>query len=84
MDSGSELFLFICAENREIYAPGPRFVLHLPESKVHGTNMGPIRVLSAPDGPHVGSMNLAIRGGTEYDRHVIYWIVLRIYNVYLR
>ena len=32
-----------------------------PESKVHGTNMGPTWVLSAPDGPHVGPMNLAIR-----------------------
>ena len=34
---------------------------HSPDSKVHGANMGPTWVLSAPDGPHVGSMNLAIR-----------------------
>ena len=34
-----------------------------PDSKVHGVNMGPTWVLSAPDGPHVGSMNLAIRIG---------------------
>ena len=33
-----------------------------PDSKVHGANMGPTWVLSAPDGPHVGPMNLAIRG----------------------
>ena len=32
-----------------------------PDSKVYGTNMGPTWVLSAPDGPHVGPMNLAIR-----------------------
>ena len=32
-----------------------------PDSKVHGANMGPIWVLSAPDGPHVGPTNLAIR-----------------------
>ena len=32
-----------------------------PDSKFHGANMGPIWVLSAPDGPHVGPMNLAIR-----------------------
>ena len=32
-----------------------------PDSKVHRANMGPIWVLLAPDGPHVGSMNLAIR-----------------------
>ena len=33
-----------------------------PDSKIRGANMGPIWVLSAPDGPHVGPMNLAIRG----------------------
>ena len=32
-----------------------------PDSKVHGANMGANRVLSAPDGPHVGPMNLPIR-----------------------
>ena len=32
-----------------------------PDSKVHGTNTGPTWVLPAPDGPHVGPMNLAIR-----------------------
>ena len=32
-----------------------------PDSKVHEANMGPTRVLSASDGPHVGPMNLAIR-----------------------
>ena len=32
-----------------------------PDSKVHGANMGPTWVLSAPYGPHVGPMNLAIR-----------------------
>ena len=39
-----------------------RFVLYYyPDSKVHGANMGPTWVMSAPDGPHVGPMNLAIR-----------------------
>ena len=32
-----------------------------PDSKVHGANMVPTWVLSVPDGPHVGPMNLAIR-----------------------
>ena len=32
-----------------------------PDSKVHGANIGPTWVLSAPDGPHAGPMNLAIR-----------------------
>ena len=32
-----------------------------PDSKVQGANMGPTWVLSAPDGPHFGPMNLGIR-----------------------
>ena len=32
-----------------------------PDSKVHGANIGPTWVLSAPDGPHVVPTNLAIR-----------------------
>ena len=32
-----------------------------PDSKVHRANMGPTWVLPAPDGPHVGPINLAIR-----------------------
>ena len=32
-----------------------------PDNKVHGAKMGPTWVLSAPDGPHVGPMNLTIR-----------------------
>ena len=35
--------------------------LRHPDSKVHGANMGPTWVLAAPDGPHVGPMNLAMR-----------------------
>ena len=37
----------------------------VPDNKVHGANMGPTWVISAPDGPHVGPMNLAIRGGLK-------------------
>ena len=33
----------------------------IPDSRVHGANTGPTRVLSAPGGPHLGPMNLAIR-----------------------
>ena len=43
--------------SRERKSPAYRF----PDSKVYGANMGPTWVLSAPDGPHVGPMNLAIR-----------------------
>ena len=34
-----------------------------PDSKVHRANMRPTWVLSAPDEPHVGPMNLFIRAG---------------------
>ena len=36
-----------------------------PDKKVHGANMGPTWVLSAPDGPHVGPMNFAMREGGQ-------------------
>ena len=36
--------------------------IHIPDIKVHGANMGPTWVLSAPDGPHIGPMNFDIRG----------------------
>ena len=39
-----------------------------PDSKVHGANMGPTWVLSAPDGPHVGPMNLAIWEGSVMQK----------------
>ena len=35
--------------------------INIPDSKVHGAIMGPTWVMSVPDGPHVGPMNLAIR-----------------------
>ena len=40
-------------------------VIRIPDSKVHGANMGPTWVLSSPDGPHVDPMNLAIRDGFD-------------------
>ena len=39
----------------------PTAPVRFPDSKVHGANMGPTWVLSAPGGPHVVPMNLAIR-----------------------
>ena len=32
----------------------------IPDSKVHGANMGPIWGRQDPGGPHVGPMNLAV------------------------
>ena len=51
-----------------IWRPGSRgchWIKNSPDSKIHGANMGPTWVLSAPDGSHVGPMNLAVR---EYRR----------------
>ena len=39
--------------------------VNIPDSKVHGANMGPTWVLSAPDGSHVGPKNLAIGDITD-------------------
>ena len=41
--------------------------------KVYGANMGPTWVLSAPDGPHVGPMNVAMRGLSASANPV--WVV---------
>ena len=38
---------------------------NFPESKVHGANVELTWVLSVPDGPHVGPMNLAISVHTK-------------------
>ena len=53
---------------------------NLPDSKVHGANMGPIWVLLAPGRPHVGPINLAIRASMFCNVAVfsmrIFYIVL--------
>ena len=36
------------------------WVRYVPGNKIHVAHMGPTWVLSAPGGPHVGPMNLAI------------------------
>ena len=46
-------------------------VVGVPDSKVHGANMGSTWVLSAPDGPHGGPMNLVIRGYLPCNRALI-------------
>ena len=40
-----------------------------PDSKVQGASMGPTWVLSAPGGPHVGHMNLAVWVVTRDEMH---------------
>ena len=50
----------------KIFADNKPKNIHIPDSKVHGANMGPTWVLSAPDGSHVGPMNFAIRNGVHF------------------
>ena len=39
---------------------GADFTKTIPDSKVHGANMGPIWGRQDPGGPHVGPMNFVI------------------------
>ena len=50
--------------------------MKVPDSKVHGANMGPTWVLSAPDGPHIDPMNLAI-WGVSAQESTINWISIK-------
>ena len=53
----------------------------VPDCKVHWANMGPTWVLSAPDGSHVGPMNLAIRCVSQltviYFRKLLFLFVIQ-------
>ena len=43
-----------------LWVKGSTLSGRIPDSKVYGANMGPTWVLSAPGGPHVGHMDVAI------------------------
>ena len=45
----------------------------IPDSKVHGANMGPIWGREDPGGPHVGPMNLAL-----WDCHYLYYSLTKL------
>ena len=49
----------------------------IPDSKVQRANMGPTWVLSVPDGPHVGPMNLAIR-----DAFLIHYMATGVHQLF--
>ena len=58
-----DLCLFLLLQNvlpSKTYCKDEVMVHFYPDSKVHGANLGPTWVLSAPGGPHVCLMNLAI------------------------
>ena len=49
-----------------------------PDINVYGANMGPTWVLSAPDGPHIGPMNLAMRWSLYWNKSLV--VVLKAYT----
>ena len=67
-----------------------RHARDIPDSKIHGVNMGPIWVLLAPDGPHVGPMNLAVMDITVEYRQLcnimktfVYCLGLFVVNIFI-
>ena len=71
--------------HKHFYEPTITGPQKYPDSKVHGANMGPTWVLSAIDGPHVGSTNLAIRvyvcmtGDGAVKQYVLYISCVCVY-----
>ena len=45
---------------------------YVPESKVHGANMGPTWVLSTPDGPMLAPWTLLSSTAGGYPRYVLF------------
>ena len=61
-----KVFCAICFKlPSAVYLPLPAKQT-IPDSKVHGANMGPIWGRQGPGGPHVGPMNFAI-----WDRNLV-------------
>ena len=59
------LIAYVCGTDRDACSSGqlhicPIVMPQLPDSKVYGANIGPIRGRQDPGGPYVGPMNLAI------------------------
>ena len=55
---------------------------NIPDSKVHGANMGPIWGQPDPGGPHVGPMNFAIwKSEFELTKETPYLTLLMSYGV---
>ena len=47
-----------------------------PDSKIHGANMGPTWVLSAPDGPHVGPREPCYQGTFLYRKYMMTYMTV--------
>ena len=60
---GEKLLVKWASDSGQYRAPLSSWTKQYANSEIHGGNMGPTLVLSAPDGPHIGPMNLGIRVG---------------------
>ena len=69
----SDRSCFMCSALSYRLCPAPLGLHHgCPYSKVHGASMMSTWVLSAPDGPHVGPISLAIRVHVSICRRQTY------------
>ena len=50
-----------------IVSVGAQYVCYIPDSKVHGANMGPTWGRQDPGGPHIVPMNFAIWDTVGYE-----------------
>ena len=53
----------------------------MPDSNVHGANMGLTGVLSAPDGPHVGPMNLNFKDGISRNTTAVNFVISTAFEI---
>ena len=66
------------ANETRVFEINPHWNKAYPDSKVYGANTGPTWVLLAPDGPHVGPMNLAIRVLILHNQYQMSWIAANL------
>ena len=63
-----------CVQKLDSHSTYQGFIESVPDSKVHGANMGPFWGRQGPGGPHVGPMNFVI-WGVERSLLSIYGII---------
>ena len=57
---------------------------YLPDSKIHGANMGPTWGHQDPGGPHVGHMKLAIWAGLSQHHTCVPFMLKHLDTLHLR
>ena len=66
-------YVWVITSHRKQWDPFPFISFTIPDSKIHGANMGPIWGRQDPGGPHVGPMNFAYwdvgENGPSFSSH---------------